>query len=628
MPEIKVQHIVSFSSEDKNHPADNLLKPEGTHKWKCAASGEKSISVVIQFEKASQIQSVDIGNEGSAFVEILVGRSSAATDHDYQVLLVASSFMTPLEARNGTNRNSVRMFDASKLSATVSSQKWDRVKIVCTQPFNKTSTFGLSFIKFHGPSAPGEKGSGEGEKKMGFFKLKADDKDDVKTGSLFSHRKPETSTPSTPLSGAAAARAASRLAEQSKPCTASPSSSSSTPAKQSPKIALEPAAKGEEKGAEKKVPTPSQNREKRKHNVSDDEDTEDGANLKPALRKQSTSLSSVASRDSAKSSKPPPLKKTRSEPPKESPVKEFSRLMEKVVFVMSGYQNPYRAELRDRAVAMGATYRPDWGKGCTHLICAFQNTPKYNQVKGRGRIVDKKWINDCYKQKKLLPWRDYRLGDADSPDEDSDEEVLPSKSRTEKPKQKTPKKEEKIPVVDVADSDEDMYGGDTDSGEDTEDEIRKIKEGKKKKISPKKSPNKESPKKVAGDDPYDVDTDEDEKPGPSKAGGGDVDSDGDSGLPELPDFFADKHFFLYGEMAAAQRRLMTRFITAYAGELEDYMSDKVKYVVTAAKWDKNFDDALSDNPNLVFVKPKWVQTCHEKLKCVPHQPYIVVPPED
>lgn len=54
-----------------------------------------------------------------------------------QVLLVASTFMTPLEARNNTNRNSVRMFDTSKLSSTTAKQKWDRVKIVCTQPFNK-----------------------------------------------------------------------------------------------------------------------------------------------------------------------------------------------------------------------------------------------------------------------------------------------------------------------------------------------------------------------------------------------------------------------------------------------------------------------------------------------------------
>lgn len=35
--------------------------------------------------------------------------------------------------------------------------------------------------------------------------------------------------------------------------------------------------------------------------------------------------------------------------------------------------------------------------------------------------------------------------------------------------------EKKQTVVDVGDSDEDMYGGNTDSGEDTEDEIRKYK---------------------------------------------------------------------------------------------------------------------------------------------------------
>jgi len=45
--------------------------------------------------------------------------------------------MTPLEARSGSNRTAVRMFDSSKLSATVVKEKWDRVKIVCTQPFNK-----------------------------------------------------------------------------------------------------------------------------------------------------------------------------------------------------------------------------------------------------------------------------------------------------------------------------------------------------------------------------------------------------------------------------------------------------------------------------------------------------------
>ncbi len=32
---------------------------------------------------------------------------------------------------------------------------------------------------------------------------------------------------------------------------------------------------------------------------------------------------------------------------------------------------------------MGAKYKGDWDWSCTHLICAFPNTPKFNQVGGR-----------------------------------------------------------------------------------------------------------------------------------------------------------------------------------------------------------------------------------------------------
>jgi len=38
----------------------------------------------MQFEKASEISQIDIGNEASAFVEVLVGKSSAK-EEDYQV---------------------------------------------------------------------------------------------------------------------------------------------------------------------------------------------------------------------------------------------------------------------------------------------------------------------------------------------------------------------------------------------------------------------------------------------------------------------------------------------------------------------------------------------------------------
>lgn len=48
--------------------------------------------------------------------------------------------------------------------------------------------------------------------------------------------------------------------------------------------------------------------------------------------------------------------------------KPFNKLMEGVVFVLSGYQNPLRSQLRDRLQSMGAKYKADWAKGCTHLM--------------------------------------------------------------------------------------------------------------------------------------------------------------------------------------------------------------------------------------------------------------------
>lgn len=35
--------------------------------------------------------------------------------------------------------------------------------------------------------------------------------------------------------------------------------------------------------------------------------------------------------------------------------------------------------------------------------------------------------------------------------------------------------------------------------------------------------------------------------------------------------------------------------------------------------------ALMDNPSLVFVRPRWIYSCNEKQKLLPHQLYGVVP---
>ncbi|KAH7681778.1 DNA-repair protein XRCC1 protein [Dioscorea alata] len=88
----------------------------------------------------------------------------------------------------------------------------------------------------------------------------------------------------------------------------------------------------------------------------------------------------------------------------------FSKLLEGVVFVLSGFVNPERSTLRSQALAMGAEYRPDWSSDCTLLVCAFPNTPKFRQVQGDcGTIVSKEWISECYSEKKLIEIEPYLM---------------------------------------------------------------------------------------------------------------------------------------------------------------------------------------------------------------------------
>ena len=51
-----------------------------------------------------------LGNDGSAFVEVLVARSSGLDEEKWEVLLVASSFMSPADSKSWTNPTRVRMF--------------------------------------------------------------------------------------------------------------------------------------------------------------------------------------------------------------------------------------------------------------------------------------------------------------------------------------------------------------------------------------------------------------------------------------------------------------------------------------------------------------------------------------
>ncbi|KAL7835743.1 hypothetical protein SRHO_G00280900 [Serrasalmus rhombeus] len=629
MPEIKLRHVVSCSSEDSTHKADNLLSSDTYRKWKAARPGEKQTSVILQFDKEEQVHSIDIGNEGSAFVEVLVGHSTSVKDQDFEVLLVTSSFMSPTESRGGTNMNRVRFFGPQQLVKATAQERWDRVKIVCSQPYSKTIAYGIAFIKFHSPPDNSEAPAATPPKltKLGQFRVKDEcpsSGPSLQPGSLFFSR--DTTTKSSPglkvsPQNAKLSYAAAALQSESSTPTPPTTSSPQPPVKRKFEFSKErqdspapPAKKPSPVGSSQASSGTPRTKPSSAHTPS------------PNTAREKTAFSDQKTPEKKPESKPKPKAR-----PKTAETVPLNKILEGVVFVLSGFQNPFRGELREKALVMGAKYRPDWTPDSTHLICAFANTPKYGQVKAAGGlIVRKEWVLDCHKRKQKISYKRYLMDGAESSSEESTPE---DDDRSDEEKKKTPEKRQITPKKTPerkASSVEDEDGGSTDdqdnedeSGMDTEDELRRVEMQKKKRGEsagvrqrgggPEERKNEGSGEKE--NDPYGGSTDENT----------DAEEEEDKPIPELPDFLTGKLFYLYGKFPENQRRLLQRYIIAFNGAVEDYMSEKVQFVITSQGWDDSFEDALMENGNLSFVKPSWIFAINDRQKMLPYQPYTVVP---
>jgi DNA-repair protein XRCC1 len=402
MPEVKFDQIVSFSSEDSSQKADNLL---ANKKWRCQNAGESQATVVIQLSKTAQISSIDIGNNGSAFIEVQVGRK--ASNEDFKVILVASSFLTPIESRNETNLARVRMFTSEKLNGDIAKDKWDQIKVICSQPFNKSTKYGLSFITVHAIGEDKKKVNTNNSTALGAFRLK--DEDDDTIGSLFTGRnslKKEKESVATSLRSEATLASMAVCTEE-----ASRKRKALDESRQFYQL-KKPAAENEASSAKKQKisTTPNVQSEKklpRRDIIAPGESPLAATSTTPKATPKEKKIRIKESTPVASSS-PALASKIKKLPQKKS--KPFNELMENVHFCISGFQNPLRGDIRQKALEMGARYKGDWDSSSTHLICAFVNTPKFNQVKaGKGKIVKKDWIERCFEDKKLYPWRRFCL---------------------------------------------------------------------------------------------------------------------------------------------------------------------------------------------------------------------------
>ncbi|EDV45884.1 DNA repair protein XRCC1 [Drosophila erecta] len=254
----------------------------------------------------------------------------------------------------------------------------------------------------------------------------------------------------------------------------------------------------EERSHSKEEKSRKEDKSKHAHRSSDTSKTKEGS--RPSAQKRHSSPTAVAVTPAKKQK----IMDTAVQ------YRPFNQLLKGVLLVISGIQNPDRADLRSKAVALGAKYKADWEPGCTHLICAFKNTPKYNQVKGKGKIVTRSWIEKCYELKKYLPWRRYALDTNDFGQPESDEELCDEATRPRRDSSENDvdmledSKLENTHDSALADRNKVDLNPDASSGIDTEDELQRVAEnnGKKAKLR--------TPVQPKSRDIYEVSTDEED----------------------------------------------------------------------------------------------------------------------
>ncbi|XP_036760123.2 protein XNDC1N isoform X2 [Manis pentadactyla] len=149
MAPVKISHVISFSSQDRKYPVENLLNPDSQRgPWlSCPQDKSGQLKVELQLERAVPIGYIDVGNCGCAFLQIDVGRSSWSLDRPFVTLLPATMLMSLADSKQGTNRSGVRMFKDDDFLAPASGESWDRLRLTCSQPFTRHQSFGLAFLR-------------------------------------------------------------------------------------------------------------------------------------------------------------------------------------------------------------------------------------------------------------------------------------------------------------------------------------------------------------------------------------------------------------------------------------------------------------------------------------------------
>ncbi|XP_050344227.1 DNA repair protein XRCC1 [Nymphalis io] len=622
MPRVKIDYVVSFSSEDPENQANNITEWEvSKKKWLCS-KGESSCSIVLQLVKAVKIESISIGAHHAASVEVLVGLSEKPNE-PFQVLVPSCMLLSPAESRRDAGVERVRSFSGAQL-AGARGRRWDRVRVVCAQPYNKHCKYGLSFVHIHEPESTMSR-------TFAFGALAADD-DEFRPGELFASTRRTTadaqirqasmdaikndSDKYTKLIKIPIAKTTGKecRGEDDEPCSNRRKENlmyTDDDIKPHDKIdqvvQRHKQQKDEENLSQNQRTREHQGKEKIKINNIDRDSKKNKIPQDPQQQVGATNFSpqsKVVRKDTPSTADSSHSKKRKRSVEEPGPRAHEAAVLAGVVFTLSGYENPLRAELRDVGLRLGARYLPGW-RGCTHLVCAFPNTPKVREARaggGRAAAVAGEWLRACAARRRRLPWRWFAV-------QPSEREAPPADWQLDRPD----------------------FGGDSDM--DTDDEIEKVLQHQRKKNktnSPVADDTSAPPTADVVDDANasresDVTFVRDERVRDDITLD-DSDSDSDSDLTdrddqparlekidtekELPHFFEGLTFTISDDLDAEyDRTLLVRYIRAYGGlvvEPAAALGGRAQYRVCGG----------AGGAGGARVRPEWVWRCHRERSLV------------
>lgn len=363
--EIVFEAVTAVSSEDQAHPATNLINHTTKREWLTSQSLESTAYVEFKLQEATKIASIDIGNFGSAFVTVEVG--SSTSPNEWFAFLPSTKFMDAIDARNGIGVKKVLLFIYDQFHTINRDKVWDQLRVTCQQMFIKARKYGLSFIVCR-KEIPASRLVNKQ------VVMKQKEKDMIKKltkekiSDFGSKTKPEFDV--------------TDFIDES---LYSP------------------------KPTKKIVAIDKTHNQSLKHGLSNFSSTASSTAVtskspssKPSSSKTSNrKLSEITTKTQPAKSQPSKSQPAKSQPAKSQPKRsrtqlpsntEYKTILSGVIFTISGYINPERSRIRDTGLAMGAKFTRDITTSTTHLVCAFVNTPKYNEFLGRGKIMKKEWI--------------------------------------------------------------------------------------------------------------------------------------------------------------------------------------------------------------------------------------------